>query len=70
MFTLTIETDNAAFTGDDPDDGEAEGYGAAAEEVARILRQLADLLDRTAPDSGAGRLHDLYGNNCGSWKLS
>ncbi len=70
MFTLTIQTDNAAFQVADPDDGEAEGYGACSEEVARILHKLASLLERTAPDSGAGALHDANGNKVGAWKLT
>lgn len=70
MFTLTINTDSAAFGQPDPEIGEAEGYGSTAEELVRILRRLADLLDRTAPDSGTGTLHDINGNTCGAWKLS
>lgn len=69
MFTLTINTDGAAFQVLDPDDGEAAGYGACAAEVAYILRKLVDLLDKTAPDSGTGNLRDTNGNTCGSWLL-
>ena len=70
MFTLTIETDGAAFQVLDPDDGEAEGYGATSAEVAYILRKLVDLLDRTAPSAGTGSLRDSNGNTVGSWRLS
>lgn len=70
MFTLTIQTDNAAFVGETPGDGEAEGFGACAEEVARILRKLVDLFDRTAPSAGTGSLRDSNGNTVGSWRLS
>lgn len=55
---------------EEPEESEAEGYGAAAGEVARILRTLADVLDRTTPESGTGRLIDLYGNDVGTWGLS
>lgn len=69
MFTLTIETDNAAFHVEEAGDGEAEGYGACAGEVARILHKLADLLDKTSPDSAVGTLRDSNGNTVGSWSL-
>ena len=57
-FTLHIETDNAAF--DVPN---------GSDELARILRELADRLT-----DGAGRwrgnLSDSNGNTVGSWKWS
>lgn len=55
MFTLTIETDNAAFTDD------------AAREVARILRQLAKKLE---DGKDSGKVMDLNGNSVGSFELS
>lgn len=70
MFTLTIETDNAAFQPEAAGDGEAEGYGATAGEVAVILDKLSVLLKRTAPDSAVGTLRDSNGNTVGSWRLS
>lgn len=59
-FKLTIETDNAAFA-------DADG----PQELARILRELADKIDETnwltIPD--AGRVHDINGNTVGGWAL-
>ena len=52
MFTLTIATDNAAFT-DDP-----------TAETARILRCLADRLEGASPDEDYP-LRDLNGNRVG-----
>lgn len=51
-FTLTIDTDNAAF---DPD---------PAPEVARILRQTADRVE-AGVTSGAAR--DINGNRVGTF---
>ena len=55
MFTLTIETENAAFA-DDP--------GA---EVARILREAADTVE-TSGDFTV-YLNDINGNRVGSFTL-
>lgn len=60
MFTLTIDTDNAAFD-DDP--------GA---EVARILRSVADRVDA---DLGPGPLlggaaRDVNGKTVGRWSFA
>lgn len=58
MFTLTIETDNAAF---DVDQGN---------ELAAILRKLADVLDHTSHESGdSGSVRDYNGNTVGHWTL-
>jgi hypothetical protein len=61
-FTLSIDTDNAAFDGD------------PSPEVARLLRVVADTLDYN--DSGAGpllsdggKLYDINGNAVGRWEL-
>jgi hypothetical protein len=51
MLKLTLHTSGAAF-----DDG--------SEEVARILRELAD---RIKAGRTSGRLFDLNGNACGNW---
>lgn len=57
MFTLKIETDNAAFT-DCPD------------ELARLLTELAGLFRNGVPDKTCcGRVRDLYGNTCGRWSF-
>lgn len=59
MFTLTIETDGAAF-GEHPE-----------QEIARILQRVRDVLQRTQGLTGySANLFDINGNNCGSWKLS
>ena len=58
VFTLTIETDNAAFEDDN-----------LAPEIARILRKLAVTVERElTPDSDDGfsvRLQDVNGNKVG-----
>jgi hypothetical protein len=59
VFKLTIDTDNAAF-----EDG-------GNDEVARILRKLADRVeygDRLADDNGA--CLDANGNRVGTWELT
>jgi hypothetical protein len=57
MFTVKIETDGAAFE---------EGAG---EELARILRKLADRVDRHMyPGAAAGNLLDLNGNTVCEWR--
>lgn len=57
MFRLEFSTDNAAF---DPLDGE----------VVRILREVADRIDRVGIDYGDRRtVHDLNGNTVGSFKV-
>lgn len=54
MITITIKTDNAAFEGNDK-----------APEVARILRNLADAIERN--DRVADyTLRDDFGNRCGT----
>ena len=55
MFQLRFETDNAAFEGD-----------LRSEEVARILRHLADRVDDMRD---AGNVVDINGNTIGAWKL-
>lgn len=54
MFTLTIETDNAAF--DSADGGLAE--------IARILRFAADQV----AGNGISTLRDSNGNTVGKWE--
>lgn len=59
MFTLTIETNNAAF-----EDG--RGY-----EIARILRDLADSVEEVGAEIYSARgVYDYNGNRVGSWELS
>ena len=56
-FEMRFRTDNAAF--DDPDN-----TGAAQTEIARILRDIADRVER---GSTAGRISDINGNSVGAW---
>lgn len=52
-FLLTIDSENAAFSGPE---------GAA--EVARLLRQTADKVEQ---GGDGGPLMDYNGNKCGTW---
>ncbi len=54
---ITIKTDNAAFGDSD---------SARAEEVARLLREIADALDN---GHTGGPVIDLNGNKVGTWDL-
>lgn len=67
MFTLTIQTDGAAFAAIDED-----GDGPEVE-VARILEHIAQNLAAGAYGSatyGDVPAVDINGNTCGSWRLS
>ena len=55
MITITIETGNAAFSD-----------GNRSAEIARILRELADKLDRNATLC----VYDVNGNRCGAVTLT
>jgi len=57
MFTLKIETDNAAFS---------DGRGA---ELARILRKLADKIEDADARGDKGKVMDYNGNSVGTWEL-
>lgn len=60
MFKLEIETGNAAF-----DDGGAQ------HEIARILRDVADRVERAgAPPWGRGLCCDINGNKVGHFTLT
>jgi len=61
MFTISIETDNAAF-GPTPVDR------AAA--IAAILRNIAVTVENYAPVQMERVLYDLNGNACGAWDLA
>lgn len=57
MFTVTIDTDNAAF-----EDG-------AGIEVARILRDIAEQVEDARPENSTISVFDVNGNRVGGWKL-
>lgn len=60
MLSIQVQTDNAAF-----DEG---GTGV---ECARILRKLADELERAGDIGGdSGNLYDINGNRVGEWKVT
>jgi hypothetical protein len=55
MFALRISTSNDAFAD-----------GSDLEEVARILREVADRIEAGEP---AGQVRDINGNTVGNYKL-
>lgn len=59
--TITIKCDNAAF---------GETQTECGEELARILRVLADDLSENGPDDAPKNLRDVNGNRVGSMSLS
>lgn len=60
MFTLTIQTDNAAFHDDHGDDL------ATRQEVARILTKIANRLEE---GDCWGSCRDYNGQQVGHWRL-
>jgi hypothetical protein len=58
MFTLKIETENAAFG--------ATGNGAA--EIVRILRHVADRMEKQG--HMGGKCMDINGNRVGEWGVT
>ena len=58
MFTLTIETHNAAF-------GETDSEVAA--EIAKIMRHIAGKVEAGAD---SGRIYDHNGNHVGDYRLT
>lgn len=58
MLELKFDTGNAAF-----DNGD---FGA---ECARILRELADLIEDCGRSESGGTIADINGNRIGSWSL-
>lgn len=60
-FTLEFETGNAAF---------GETRGERREEIARILRTVADRLTRTySTGDDCGPIRDANGNRVGSYQM-
>ena len=65
MVHITIKTDNAAFSNDDGD-GKAEG-----QEVARILRHLADKVEDATVMTGYSQpCIDANGNTVGKFEAT
>lgn len=66
LFTLTIQTDNAAFA----DAGGEPTPEAVGAEVARILRTVAAIVkDGPDLDGDSGTCMDSNGNKVGSWEF-
>lgn len=63
-FTISIETDNAAFA---DETGEGDGQTEKAHEVQRIVRIV---VDKIGSGYTSGPLYDSNGNAVGSWDLS
>lgn len=66
MFTLTINTDNAAFHDDD-------GKPVPAYELGRIMRLIADSLtlsDIPLDSSERQPVRDINGNIVGKWEFA
>lgn len=59
-FTLTIESGNDSLT---------DGTGANADELHRILTNLADRVRYGAQDGDSGAVLDFNGNTVGRWEL-
>lgn len=67
MFKLKIETDNAAFRDpycDSEDECDPAHVLASREEVARILRKVADKVES---DCVQGAVYDANGNRVGNF---
>jgi len=56
MFKIQFSTENAAFEG-----------GDLMSECARILREIADNLERGRESGG---VHDVNGNRVGNWEIT
>lgn len=56
-FTCKVSLDNAAF----------EDH---ANELARILRKLADMVEGTHHAETSALVFDINGNRCGRWEIS
>jgi hypothetical protein len=67
VFTLTIETDNAAFCDESAPDDERDDEEATRQELARILRQIARQLETESPTTRG--VYDANGNRVGMWGL-
>ena len=66
MFTLTIETDNAAFR----DESRADSSGDAPldKEAGEVRRILTTVIRRLEEGCSGGNLTDINGNVVGEWK--
>ena len=54
LFNITIDSENAAFTGDN-----------AGPELARILRNIAERVSTDLPDDATMKIYDVNGNAVG-----
>lgn len=66
MLTLALKTDNAAFHDDDREPDSDRIPAATMLECARILRDVASLLENGAEN---GNCRDANGNKVGEWSL-
>jgi hypothetical protein len=66
-FTLIINLDNAAFYSERADHHDLRD----GDEIARVLRQLANRLDDAYVDcTDRGTLRDRNGNTVGAWQVA
>ena len=61
---IEFETSNAAFAGTDP------SFLSGEDEVAMILRTIADKIQNAGIGSGGGTIRDSDGNRIGSWSAT
>ena len=65
-FTLTIKCDNASFADESALDDDRDDTAAQGQEVARILRKLADEVRHGVGPNDPISLHDANGNTVGT----
>lgn len=74
QFTVSIDLDRAAFYVDVTEDGPDENW-RSGDEVARLLRALADRINANIGDitalgpSYTSNLLDINGNKVGTWSI-
>ncbi len=66
-FEIHIETDNAAFTDEAARDDERDDAAAWGQEVARILRYVAEHI---VDGYTEGAIHDANGNHVGHYQAT
>lgn len=65
MFKLTIKTHNAAFH----DENESDSTTARDTEIARILREVADRIERSGGEISLSTILDINGRTVGTWSF-